>query len=49
MNDFFRKSDIMNDADKLYGLFVWLVADGWCLFNLREKYCWLVADKCECI
>jgi hypothetical protein len=24
-------------------LFVWLVADGW--FVLREKYCWLVADK----
>jgi hypothetical protein len=27
------------------GLFVWLVADGWCWFVLREKYCWLVADK----
>jgi hypothetical protein len=25
-------------------LFVWLVADGWCWFVLREKYCWLVAD-----
>jgi hypothetical protein len=25
-------------------MFVWLVADGWCLFVLREKYCWLVAD-----
>jgi hypothetical protein len=25
-------------------LFVWLVADGWCWFILREKYCWLVAD-----
>jgi hypothetical protein len=24
-------------------LFVWLVADGWCWFVLRE-YCWLVAD-----
>jgi hypothetical protein len=23
--------------------FVWLVADGWCWFVLREKYCWLVA------
>jgi hypothetical protein len=22
---------------------VWLVADGWCWFVLREKYCWLVA------
>jgi hypothetical protein len=37
-------------------LFVWLVADGWCWFVLREKYadgwfvlrekyCWLVADS----
>jgi hypothetical protein len=26
-------------------LFVWLVADGWYWFVLREKYCWLVADK----
>jgi hypothetical protein len=26
-------------------LFGWLVADGWCWFVLREKYCWLVADK----
>jgi hypothetical protein len=25
-------------------LFVWLVADGWGWFVLREKYCWLVAD-----
>jgi hypothetical protein len=25
-------------------LFVWLVADGWYWFVLREKYCWLVAD-----
>jgi hypothetical protein len=24
-------------------LFVWLVADAWCWFVLREKYCWLVA------
>jgi hypothetical protein len=24
-------------------LSVWLVADGWCLFVLREKYCWLIA------
>jgi hypothetical protein len=23
-------------------LFVWLAADGWCWFVLREKYCWLV-------
>jgi hypothetical protein len=21
----------------------WLVADGWCWFVLREKYCWLIA------
>jgi hypothetical protein len=25
------------------GMFVWLVAGGWCWFVLREKYCWLVA------
>jgi hypothetical protein len=25
------------------GLFVWLVADGWCWYVLREKYRWLVA------
>jgi hypothetical protein len=25
-------------------MFVWLVADGWCWFVLREKYRWLVAD-----
>jgi hypothetical protein len=24
-------------------VFVWLEADGWCWFVLREKYCWLVA------
>jgi hypothetical protein len=22
-----------------FGMFVWLVADGWCWFVLREKYC----------
>jgi hypothetical protein len=22
-------------------MLVWLVADGWCWFVLREKYCWL--------
>jgi hypothetical protein len=27
----------------IIGLFVWLVADGWCWFVLREKYCCLVA------
>jgi hypothetical protein len=27
----------------MYSLFGWLVADGWCWFVLREKYCWLVA------
>jgi hypothetical protein len=30
-------------ADPKTSLFVWLVADGWCWFVLREKYCWLVA------
>jgi hypothetical protein len=24
-------------------LFGWLVADRWCWFVLREKYCWLIA------
>jgi hypothetical protein len=28
---------------KKCSLFVWLVADGWCWFVQREKYCWLVA------
>jgi hypothetical protein len=28
----------------LHSLFGWLVADGWCWFILREKYCWLVTD-----
>jgi hypothetical protein len=26
-------------------MFVWLVADGWCWFVLREKYCWLIAGS----
>jgi hypothetical protein len=30
-------------STKTSSLFVWLVADGWCWFVLREKYCWLVA------
>jgi hypothetical protein len=25
-----------------FGLFGWLVADGWCCFVLREEYRWLV-------
>jgi hypothetical protein len=29
-------------AEKILSLFGWLVADGWCWFVLREKYCWLV-------
>jgi hypothetical protein len=32
----------MLGANEILSLFVWLVADGWCLFVLREKYCWLV-------
>jgi hypothetical protein len=32
-------------GQRVTGLLVWLVADGWCWFVLREKYCWLVADK----
>jgi hypothetical protein len=31
------------DRHASMSLFVWLVADGWCWFVLREKYCWLVA------
>jgi hypothetical protein len=31
--------------EKKNSLFGWLVVDGWCWFVLREKYCWLVADK----
>jgi hypothetical protein len=27
-------------------MFGWLVADGWCWFVLREKYCWPVAGGC---
>jgi hypothetical protein len=27
---------------QICSLFGWLVADGWCWFVLREKYCWLV-------
>jgi hypothetical protein len=30
-------------AQRIRSLFVWLVADGWCWFVVREKYCWLVA------
>jgi hypothetical protein len=32
-------------ASLMVGLFVWLVADGWCWFVLREKYCWLVVGS----
>jgi hypothetical protein len=28
---------------KVCNPFVWLVADDWCWFVPREKYCWLVA------
>jgi hypothetical protein len=34
----------MLTRSKNYSLFVRLVADGWCWFVLREKYCWLVGD-----
>jgi hypothetical protein len=37
-----RLCPVMGRA-RAIGLFVWLVADGWCWFVLREKYCWLVA------
>jgi hypothetical protein len=29
---------------QIFNPFVRLVADGWCWFVLREKYCWLVGD-----
>jgi hypothetical protein len=35
--------DWKTDSSRLIGLFVSLVADGWCWFVLREKYCCLVA------
>jgi hypothetical protein len=38
-----RNSDPPTGATLATSLFVWLVADGWCWFVLREKYCWLVA------
>jgi hypothetical protein len=28
--------------EAIWSLFVWLVADGWCWFVLREKYRWVV-------
>jgi hypothetical protein len=30
---------LMNGGGAAASLFVWLVADGWCWFVLREKYC----------
>jgi hypothetical protein len=30
---------------RIHSLFIRLVADGWCWFVLREKYCWLVGDS----
>jgi hypothetical protein len=33
-------------SKKRCSLFGWLVADGWCWFVLKEKYCWLVAAGC---
>jgi hypothetical protein len=38
---FFRATTAVKEPT--CSLFVWLVADGWCWFDLREKYCWLVA------
>jgi hypothetical protein len=34
----------MKGTLQICSLFVWLVADGWSWFVLREMYCWLVAD-----
>jgi hypothetical protein len=30
-------------AREFLSIFFWLVADSWCWFVLREKYCWLTA------
>jgi hypothetical protein len=38
-----KKKNAAKAKSKSNGLFGWLVADGWCWFVLREKYCWLVA------
>jgi hypothetical protein len=35
---------LSHDKWVVSSLFVWLMADGWCWFVLRQKYCWLVAD-----
>jgi hypothetical protein len=34
----------LKKAKMIFSLFVWLVADGYCWFVLREKYYSLVAD-----
>jgi hypothetical protein len=39
-----RYSGTLTGTSPTSSLFVWLVADGWCWFVLREKYCWLVVD-----
>jgi hypothetical protein len=40
-----RKPNVRIIAAVTNSLFVWLVADGWCWFLLREKYYWLVAGS----
>jgi hypothetical protein len=37
-----RHNKSVRSSNRSNSLFVWLVADGWCWFVLREKYCWLV-------
>jgi hypothetical protein len=37
------KQFFLESQSTTYSLFIWLVADGWCWFVLREKYYWLVA------
>jgi hypothetical protein len=39
-----RDSMELDPSIQAHSLFVRLVADGWCWFVLREKYCWLVAS-----
>jgi hypothetical protein len=39
---FFKWQPYQTGVALIGGMFVWLVADGWCWFVLREKYCWLI-------
>jgi hypothetical protein len=43
VNDLPEVLQIASLYESIFSLFVWLVADGWCWFVLREKYYCLVA------